>query len=260
MSNYDDEPTFDEDETPPEEEGSNRTFLIAAGVLGSLVLLGLLCSGGYLFFTRNTTQQAEATAFVQATNQQATIQVGLTQKAIEAAAAQALTQAAAPTNTLPPTNTPVIAQATFTPVGAALNPADAATIAAGLTQIASSQNNAAATAAAGLTQLASSTRDPVLVGTIAANLTQGASIQTNEAATITVGLTQLASAQNPATATIAAGFTQLALSTQTVIATSTALPNTGFADDIGAPGLLLMALALVVVIFLVRRLRASPTK
>jgi hypothetical protein len=45
-----------------------------------------------------------------------------------------------------------------------------------------------------------------------------------------------------------------------VIATSTALPNTGFADDIGAPGLLLMAVGLVAVIFLVRRLRAVPGK
>src|SRR6187549_1895225 len=147
MSNYDEEPTFDEDETPPEEEGSNRTFLIAAGVLGGLVLLGLLCSAGYLFFTRSSTQQAEATAFVQATNQQATIQVGLTQKAIEAAAAQALTQAAAPTSTIPPTNTPVIAQATFTPAGSSstLDAAAAGTVAAGLTQVASRQNNAAAT-------------------------------------------------------------------------------------------------------------------
>src|SRR5215216_3256894 len=65
---------------------------------------------------------------------------------------------------------------------------------------------------------------------------------------------------NPATATVAAAFTQIAVSTQTVIVTSTALPNTGFADDIGAPGLLLMAIALVVVIFLVRRLRAVPTR
>jgi hypothetical protein len=229
-------------------------------VLGGLVLIGLLCAAGYLFFTRSTTQQQEATAFVQATNQQATIQVGLTQKSVEQQAAAALTQAAAPTSTFPPTNTPVIAQATFTPMGAVLNPADAATIAAGLTQVASSQNNSAATVAAGNTQMASSTRDPVLVNTLAANLTQAASVQTSEAATIVVGLTQLAAAptQNPATATIAAGFTQLAVSTQTVIATSTALPNTGFADDIGAPGLLLMAIALVVVIFLVRRLRSSP--
>lgn len=221
MSTYDEEPTFD-DETPPEEEGSNRTFLVAASILGGLVLLALLCGAGYIFFTRNTSQQQEATAFAQATNQEATIQVGLTQKAIEQAAADALTQTAAPTNTVPPTNTPVIAEATSTPFGQ--DPVVAATI------------------AAGFTQLANSTQDPAA------------------AATIGAGLTQLANAtQNPATATIAAGFTQLAMSTQTVIATSTALPNTGFADDIGAPGLLLLAIALVVVIFLVRRLRASPS-
>lgn len=65
---------------------------------------------------------------------------------------------------------------------------------------------------------------------------------------------------DPATATVAAAFTQIAVSTQTVIATSTALPNTGFADDVGVPGLLLMTLALVTVIFLVRRLRAAPTR
>ena len=222
MSTYDDEPTFDEDETPAEEESSNRTFLVSAGVLGGLVLLGLLCAAGYLFFQRGSGQQTEATAYAQATNQQATIQVGLTQNA----QVQGLTLTAAVTNTVPPTNTPVIAQATSTTAG-------------GPTQ----DPVVAATVAAGFTQLANSTQDPAA------------------AATIGAGLTQIANAtQNPATATIAAGFTQLAMSTQTVIATSTALPNTGFADDIGAPGLLLMAIALVVVIFLVRRLRAVPTK
>jgi hypothetical protein len=59
---------------------------------------------------------------------------------------------------------------------------------------------------------------------------------------------------------VGAAFTQIAVSTGTVIATSTALPNTGFIDDAGAPGLMLIGLALVVVIFLVRRLRAVPTK
>lgn len=171
MSTYDDEPNFD-DETPPEEEASNRTFLIAAGILGALVLLGLLCGVGYVFFTRSASQQAEAVAFQQATNQQATIQVGLTQNA----RVQALTQAAAVTNTVPPTNTPVIAQPTITP----------------------------------------------------------------------------SPSPNPSTATVAAGITQ--------VAASTALPNTGFANDIGAPGLLLMAVALVVLIFLVRRLRAAPNR
>lgn len=178
MSTYDDEPTFD-DETPPE-EASNRTFLIAAGILGGLVLLGLCAVAGYILFSRATNQQAEATARAQATLQAATIQAGLTQNAQE----QALTLTAAVTNTLPPTNTPVIAEATITP----------------------------------------------------------------------------SPTENPATATVAAAFTQIAASTQTVIATSTALPNTGFVDEFGAPGLMLMAIALVAVIFLVRRLRAVPTR
>jgi len=178
MSNFDDNTSFD-DETPPE-EASNRTFLIIAGVLGGLVLLGLLCVGAYVIFSRGANRQADVTAQVQATQQAATIQAGLTQTAVGVA----LTQTAAVTNTVPPTNTPVIAQATAT---------------------------------------SSPTPDP-------------------------------------ATLTVAAAFTQIAVSTQTVIATSTALPNTGFADDIGAPGLMLMALGLVIVIFLVRRLRATPTR
>ena len=114
---------------------------------------------------------------------------------------------------------------------------------------------------------------------------------TAQAATIQVGLTSTAAAQaltqtaaitntvpptntpviaqatntssptsDPATATVASALTQIAASTGTVIATSTALPNTGFADDIGAPILLVMAVALVFVIILARRLRAAPTR
>jgi hypothetical protein len=178
MSNFDDNTSFDE-ETPPE-ESSNRTFLLIAGILGGLVLLGLCAVAGYLIFSRATSQQAEAVQLQAATDQAATIQVGLTSTAV----AQALTQTAAVTNTVPPTNTPVIAQPTITP----------------------------------------------------------------------------SPTQNPATATVGAAFTQIAVSTQTIIATSTALPKTGIAEDLGAPGLLMMAIALVVVIFLVRRLRAAPTK
>lgn len=65
---------------------------------------------------------------------------------------------------------------------------------------------------------------------------------------------------NPATATVGAAFTQIAVSTQTIIPTSTALPNTGFADEVGIPGMFAVALALVAVIFLVRRLRAAPVR
>ena len=176
MTTYD-EPEFEEP-NPPEESG-NRTFLLAAGVLGGLVLLGLLCIAGYVFFRNSSNQQNEATAIAQVTQQQATVQAGVTQTII----AQNQTQTAAVTNTVPPTNTPVIAEATGTP-----SPSPA-----------------------------------------------------------------------PATVTVAAAFTQLANSTQTIIPTSTALPNTGFVDEFGAPGLMLAAVALVAVIFLVRRLRSSPS-
>jgi hypothetical protein len=176
MTTYDD-PDFDEPNPP--EESSNRTFLLIAGILGGLVFLGLLCIAGYLFFRNNTNQQNDATVIAQVTQQQATVQAGVTQTII----AQSLTQTAAVTNTVPPTNTPVIAQATAT----------------------------------------------------------------------------FTATSNPATATVGAAFTQIANSTQTIIPTSTALPNTGFVDDFGAPGLMLIAVALVAVIFLVRRLRASPS-
>src|SRR4026207_1342594 len=180
MYNDDNVDNFDDEGAPPE-ESNNRTFLLADGVLGVLVLLAFLCLGGYLiFFRNNTSQQAQATGLAQATQQQATIQVGLTQSFL----AQAETLTAAATVTVPPTNTTVVAQATAT---------------------------------------VSPTADP-------------------------------------ATATVAAAFTQLAVSTQTVIPTSTALPNTGFADDVGIPGMLAMGLALVAVIFLVRRLRTVPVK
>jgi len=176
MTTYD-EPDFDEPNPP--EESSNRTFLLIAGILGGLVFLGLLCIAGYLFFRNSANQQNDLTAIAQVTQQQATVQAGVTQTSI----AQNLSQTAAVTNTVPPTNTPVIAEATAT-----------------------------------------SSPTPA-----------------------------------PATATVAAAFTQLANSTQTIIPTSTALPNTGFVDDFGAPGLMLIAVALVAVIFLVRRLRASPS-
>jgi LysM repeat protein len=65
---------------------------------------------------------------------------------------------------------------------------------------------------------------------------------------------------NPITATVAAAYTQAALAQLTVIPTSTALgnvPQTGFADEVGLPLLFVAGLALLVVIFLVRRLRTA---
>lgn len=110
------------------------------------------------------------------------------------------------------------------------------------------------------------------VMTVDAALTQTASVAQTEAAAVTFTASPtdtpvvaeatmtLTETPNPATATVGAAFTQIAVSTQTVVATSTALPNTGFADDVGIPGMFALALGLVLVIFFVRRLRAAPTR
>lgn len=61
------------------------------------------------------------------------------------------------------------------------------------------------------------------------------------------------------TATLGALLTQVAANQAGAgaAATSTALPSTGFADEIGLPGLLGLALGLVVLIFLTRTLRLT---
>jgi hypothetical protein len=61
------------------------------------------------------------------------------------------------------------------------------------------------------------------------------------------------------TATMGALQTQVAANlTMTATVQSTAMPRTGFAEDIGLPGLIILAVVLVAVIFLARRLRSSP--
>ena len=61
------------------------------------------------------------------------------------------------------------------------------------------------------------------------------------------------------TQTVAALLTQAAGGTRTPTQRSTALPTTGFADEVGLPALIGLAVLLVVVIFLVRRVRMSSS-
>jgi cell division septation protein DedD len=164
-----------EDETLPE-ESNNRTFMIAAGVLGGLILLTLICGVAIFFLVLKPQQAAQG---VQAT-QEASIQQALT----ATANAVALQPSPLPSETPTPSPTPVVAQPTNTP---------------------------------------------------------------------------LPPTPDPATATVGAALTQAALAAQTVVPTSTALPGTGFADDVGIPGLLVMAVLLVAIILIVRRLRFATT-
>jgi len=175
-----DESNFD---AAPPEESSNRTFLIAAGILGGIVLLSVACLAGYALLIvpqqRQAALAAEGLATATEAARLATIDVALT----------TTSQAAnLPTSTLPPppTATPLFAVATITNTPSA----------------------------------------PLL---------------------------------DPATLTVAAALTQAALAQQTVIPpTVTALAGTGIADEYGLPGLVIMALAFMIVILLARRLRAAP--
>lgn len=54
--------------------------------------------------------------------------------------------------------------------------------------------------------------------------------------------------------------TAVARLTATAMVTPTGLAKTGFADEVGLPGLVVLAVALVVVILLARRLRKAPAK
>lgn len=173
--NSDDQSNFD---APPPEESNNRTFLVAAGILGGIVLLSIACLAGYALLILPSQRAGQQQAATAQAVQNAQVAQALT------ATSQAL---AFPTATITPrpTSTPVIAQAT---------------------------------------------------------------------ATATV------STADPATATVAAALTQAAVAQLTHVPTSTALPSTGIGDQYGAPGLVIVAMALIGVIFLARRLRAAPAR
>lgn len=174
---------FDDAEAMPE-ESSNRTFLIAAGILGGIVLLSIACLAGYALLILPQQNAAQQTQSAIETQNAGTINDALTATAISFD----LSQTPQITDTPFPTDTPVVAQ-------------------------------------------------PSATNTLEFTLTP-----------------------DPVTATVGAGYTQLAASTGTVFPTSTALPISGFADEVGLPGLVIAAMVFVAVIFLVRRLRAVPTR
>ena len=187
-----DESNFDDgEEAPlPEESNNNRTFLVAVGILGGIILISIACLVGvYLFGSRGTSATTAQVA-------EAPTLAGTAQAENNAFIESALT-ATFQASILPTTTSTSIPTAVVN------------------------------------VPTATSTVDPsvnaLAVGTPAA-----------------------------ATATVAAALTIAAAAQLTVMPTTTALPNTGFIDDLGVPGLVVMALAFMIVILLARRLRTSP--
>lgn len=176
-----------EDDMP--EEASNRTFIIAASVLGGIILLALLCVAGYALLVlpnqRNAAASAESTKVAQNT------QVAEMLTATTEAEALALTPLNSPTVVFSPTPSPTPA-------------------------------------------VVAATETPTATPNIAA------------------------------TGTVAAALTQASESILTIVPTTSALPDAelpdgGFADDVGIPGLAAAVIILIGIIFLARRLRSAAT-
>lgn len=122
------------------------------------------------------------------------------------------------------------------------------------------RENAAATAYAQETLLAYESTQAALPPTATATDTEQPAEAEKPTETPVLAEEQAAFTSTPTVDSVQA--TQDALDTvvaaaQTQNPTATQLPDSGFADDVGAPGLLAMAAVLIVVIFLVRRLRTT---
>jgi len=168
---------------PPAEEGNNRTFLIAAGILAGVVFLSIVCLAIYALVIgpRAAANKANTQATVEAHN----LQISQAMTATAEVAQWTPTELPSPIPTA--TATEVVAQALQSPT----------------------------------------------------------------------------SMYDSLTATMAALYTQAAISQLTPTSTLVAplsLPKGGFADEFGIPGLVMMAAVLLVVIFMARRLRASPVR
>jgi hypothetical protein len=232
-------------------EGNNRTFLIAAVALGGIVLLSLICMAVYALLimpgqraTAQKTSEANLAAIALATN-----------VSMETQAAALFTATPAPTDTPAPqpTETLVVVFATSTvKVEPTLEPATA-TFEAMQTQVANNLLTAAATSAAAGTPAASggaagsASSTPAAASGTRVALAAGTSLAPGIAATMVVLGTAAAQGTPGAQATLQ----QLATQQQE-------LAKTGFADEVGLPGLFAISIILVAVILLARRLRQSP--
>ncbi|MEW6566879.1 MAG: hypothetical protein AB1449_01695 [Chloroflexota bacterium] len=167
---------------PPPEESTNRPFIIAATLIGGLLVLSMICLALYALVLAPRQRAARAT-------EAANIILENTQVALAITETE---QARWTTPTLTPTRTPP----------------------------------------------PSPTRTPTQVVVLPS------ATPTQPVATV-----------DPLTATAAAQATIAALAGGAGTPTATALPETGFADEVGVPSLLMLGAVLIVVVFAARRLR-----
>jgi len=103
---------------------------------------------------------------------------------------------------------------------------------------------------------------PTLSDTTPIALQTGTNVPDLPAASSTPVIAQNTPAATATTgpATLVVMQTQLALQMTSTAGGQGAMPTTGFFDEVGLPSMIIMALALVTIIFLARRMRKSPVK
>lgn len=224
-------------EQPEGGEGNNRTFLFAAIGLGAIVLLSLICMAVYALLIlpgqqvkAKATSDANLAAIALATN-----------VSMETQAAVLFTATMAPSETPAPlpTETLVVVFATPTVIVAPTTEPATATFEAMQTTVANNILTAAATSAGS---------NALGAGTAAAS-----------SGTKVAGAGTPAAAGTKAAVLTGPEATAAAQGTQTSVALGTPrMPSTGFADEVGLPGLFVISIILVAVILLARRMRQTP--
>jgi LPXTG-motif cell wall-anchored protein len=229
LEDMDDERDEIIEETPAPEGSGNRTFFIVAGVLGGILLLALLCLALYtlVFAPQQRNQQATQAAEINAQNTQVAMAVTQT--------SQAARWTATPTATTTPSETVIY-----------------------VVRAGDSLESIARQFGVTAEELLAVNQKPNIT------IQVGEQILIPNRGQIRVTPTQVlaaptisASPTADRTATVAFLLTEAAAGRLTVTPTASGLPNTGFADDVGVPGMVGLALVLIVVIYLARRLRTA---
>jgi hypothetical protein len=224
-------------EEKPADRNGNRSFMVIAGIMGGVMVLALLCIAALAIFRYLPGQRAAQIA--NATNEAQATAVALagSQTAEPLAPTRTMPPTALPPTVLPPTHTPL---PTHTQVSIAA-PTQTPAI-----------DVAMATVYAMRTQRALNSPTPAQPTQVEATPAQPTSAQpTQIPPTSTPPVVAQATPTRSPVAPPATGA-------PTTRPSATALPQTGLAEELGTTGLMTAAFFLVVIIFLMRRLRTAP--
>lgn len=241
----DDEEILDEEEEATASEGSsNRTFIFVAIGLGALFLCGVVAVVGYLLFAapgQSTARQTQVAA-IAATNAQVAIDAQNTANPPTATSVPTETPTLPPLLPLVATNTPVLAATELPTLAAAtITPGPSPTPSRTPTRIGGATLATGAAGTPGIGGGGVDTRTPTRIVSLSTATPTG---------------TRPTSAPGTGTATSASGIGGGAVDlTQTRTPTPTGLPETGFAEDVGIPTMIIAAILLIGIVIIARQLR-----